>query len=264
LDDVLIQEGTPVLSYDFDDKTLQGWTQVLVSETGPTELGVISIDDPAVGNSVPPTPLSAPAFVGPVPFEDPSGDNTRDQAHATLVLRSPAFPLYADGEISFSLIGGAHPNMDLEEVNANGLPEASAGSGAIGVALRDVQTGKYLTFYGRSESGSQSWETILLGSDDLAEVLEEGHFYTLDFIDSHSGGWGWAGLDDVLIRLGTPSETTELLLSASLEGERIVIEFSGKLESAESLQGPWQWMEGATSPFSEPATQKMQYYRVVP
>ena len=74
----------------------------------------------------------------------------------------------------------------------------------------------------------------------------------------------WAGLDDVLIRLGTPSETTELLLSASLEGERIVIEFSGKLESAESLQGPWQWMEGATSPFSEPATQKMQYYRVVP
>ena len=154
--------------------------------------------------------------------------------------------------------------MDLEEVNANGLPEASAGSGAIGVALRDVQTGKYLTFYGRSESGSQSWETILLGSDDLAEVLEEGHFYTLDFIDSHSGGWGWAGLDDVLIRLGTPSETTELLLSASLEGERIVIEFSGKLESAESLQGPWQWMEGATSPFSEPATQKMQYYRVVP
>ena len=59
LDDVLIQEGTPVLSYDFDDKTLQGWTQVLVSETGPTELGVISIDDPAVGNSVPPT-LSVP------------------------------------------------------------------------------------------------------------------------------------------------------------------------------------------------------------
>ena len=67
------------------------------------------------------------------------------------MLRSPAFPLYADGEISFSLIGGAHPNIDLEEVNANGLPEASAGSGAIGVALRDVQTGKYLTFYGRSE-----------------------------------------------------------------------------------------------------------------
>jgi hypothetical protein len=264
LDDVLIQEGTPVLSYDFDDKTLQGWTQVLVSETGPTELGVISIDDPAVGNSVPPTPLSAPAFVGPVPFEDPSGDNTRDQAHATLVLRSPAFPLYADGEISFSLIGGAHTNMDLEDANANGLPEASAGSGAIGVAVRDAQTGKYLTFHGRSESGSQSWETILLGSDDLAEVIEEGHLYTLDFIDSHSGGWGWAGLDDVLIRPGTSSEATELFLSASLEGERIVIEFSGKLESAESLQGPWQWVETATSPFSETATQKMHFYRVVP
>ena len=231
---------------------------------GGNELGLILTEDPKVGNSVPPTPLSAPALVGPVPFEDPSGDNTRDQAHATLVLRSPAFPLYADGEISFSLIGGVHPNMDLEEVNTNGLPEASAGSGAIGVAVRDAQTGKYLTFHGRSESGSQSWETILLGSDDLAEVLEKGNLYTLDYIDSHSGGWAWAGLDDVLIRSGTPPETTEILLSASLEGERIVIEFSGKLESVESLQGPWQWLQSATSPFSEPATKKMQYYRVVP
>ena len=65
--------GTPVLSYDFDDKTLQGWTQVLVSETGPTELGVISIDDPAVGNSVPPTPLSA-LRLGTGSAEDPSGE----------------------------------------------------------------------------------------------------------------------------------------------------------------------------------------------
>jgi len=47
-------------TYDFDDLTLQGWTQIWGSTTagGPTSLGLISEDDPPVGNSVPPLPLS--------------------------------------------------------------------------------------------------------------------------------------------------------------------------------------------------------------
>lgn len=264
LDDVIIQEGTPIIQYDFDDETLQGWTQEGVSETGPTELGVISIHDPTVGNSVPPAPLNAPAFVGPLPFEDPNGDNTRDQAHATLVLRSPPFSLYPDGEISFALIGGAHTTFDLEEVNANGLPEASGGGGAIGVALRDDQTGHYLAFYGRSESGSQSWETIILTAEDLAGLIEEGARYTLDFIDSHSGGWGWAGLDDVIIRPGNVPDTGGSLMSVGFVGGQIVLEFTGQLQRASRVEGPWLPVEGASSPFSESPSQEMQFYRAGP
>ncbi|MBT4276814.1 MAG: hypothetical protein HOD39_17915 [Verrucomicrobia bacterium] len=264
LDDVIIQEGTPILKYNFDDETLQGWTQEGISETGPTQLGVISVNDPTVGDSVPPVPLNAPAFVGPLPFEDPDGGNTRDQAHATLVLRSPPFSLFGDGEISFALIGGAHTTFDLEEVNANGLPEASGGGGAIGVALRDDQTGHYLAFYGRSESGSQSWETIILTSEDLAGVIDEGAQYTLDFIDSHSGGWGWAGLDDVIIRPGMAPETGGSIVSVGLEGGQIVVEYTGQLQQASQVEGPWLPVEGASSPFSEPASQEMQFFRAGP
>ena len=204
LDNVIIQQGIPTTRFDFDDETLQGWRVVQGSEqaNGAQRLGVISQSAPLVGNSVPPVPLNAPAFVGPIPFEAVDGTNTRDQPHEVLVLRSPVFRLYPNGRLSFSLIGGAHGALNLEAVNAEGLPEISSGSGVIGVALREESSGKYLTFSARSESGSQAWETILLDADDLRGVVGFGESYTLDFIDSHSGGWGWAGLDDVLIQEG--------------------------------------------------------------
>lgn len=208
LDSVVIVEGTPEMQYDFDDGTLQGWTQVLTSTTagGPTALGIISDDDPAVGDSVPPASLSAPSFVGPVPFEAADGTNTRDQAHQTLLLRSPEFKVYPNGQISFALIGGSKPNFDINDVNLNGLPAESSGDGAIGVALRRVSDGQYLSFYTRTESGSQFWETFTLGQEELSDlVASDGEeTYTLDFIDYNNGGWAWGGLDSVVIVPGTP------------------------------------------------------------
>ena len=195
-------------TYDFDDRTLQGWTQVWGSTTagGPTNLGLISEDDPPVGNSVPPLPLSPPSFVGPVPFEAADGTNTRDQAHETLLIRSPEFRIYPNGQISFGLIGGSHPNLDVEEItDANALPWNSSTSGAIGVALRRVSDGRYLGFYARSESGSQFWETITLGEDELSGLVSGDEMYTLDFIDYHHGGWGWGAIDSVVIIEGTMS-----------------------------------------------------------
>ena len=212
LDSVVIVEGTPVTTYDFDDLTRQGWTQVYGSTTpdGPTELGLISQDDPNVGNSVPPLPLSPPAFIGPVPFEAESGDNTRDKAHESLLIRSPEFRIYPNGQISFALIGGSHPNFDLDDINANGLPAMSSGDGAIGVALRRVSDDTYLAFYARSESGSQFWETLTLGPDELSNLVSGDESYTLDFIDYHNGGWGWGAIDSVVIVEGTAPPTSML------------------------------------------------------
>ena len=266
LDDVTIQEGTPVIRYDFDDETLQGWTVVSDSdfENGPTTLGVISENDPNVGDSVPPTPLNAPAFIGPVPFEAENGSNTRDASHSTLVLRSPEFPLHADGEISFALIGGAKPGFDIDAVNANGLPAQSAGDGSIGVALRKASTGEYLTFNARSENGGQAWETIILNGDDFGDMIEDGEHYTLDFIDYHSGGWGWAGMDDVIIRPGTPAPAQAgNITGVSIQDGSIVIEYSGNLESAVSVQGEWTPVNGATSPYSEEITEATKFFRIV-
>jgi hypothetical protein len=264
LDNVIIKKGTPQIQYDFDDETLQGWTQVSVSDHGPNELGVISVTDPKVGNSVPPAPLNAPAFVGPVPFEDEDGTNTRDTAHSTLVLRSPAFHLYGDGEISFALIGGAKPGFNLDEINANGLPSESSGGGSIGVGLRKASTGEYLSFHARSESGSQAWETIILTQEDFGGKIEEGELYTLDFIDYHSGGWGWAGMDDVIIRPGTmPASVPVDIEGVSIQGDAIVIHFTGQLESATSVDGPWTPLDSASSPYSEVITGISKFFRVV-
>ena len=66
-------------------------------------------------------------------------------------------------------------------------------SGAIGVALRHVASGAYVSFHARSEDGSQAWETIVLDAAALESLVEPGQSYTLDFIDSYHGGWGWVG-----------------------------------------------------------------------
>lgn len=257
--------GGETLIFDFDGNDPAPWTAVQISnaENGPTELGAISTEDPTVGNSVPPEPLTAPAFVGPVPFEAENGDNTRDQAHQTLVYRSPEFEIAGNGEISFALIGGAKPGFDIDAINENGLPAESDGNGSIGVALRNASTGAYLTFDTRAENGSQSWETIILGSDVLGQIVEPGESYTLDFIDYHSGGWGWAGLDNAIIRPGTPSAVEAAITSVAVQAGSIVIEYTGRLEASSSVTGDWTPVENASTPYTEAVSGDSKFFRVV-
>ena len=98
------------IAYNFDNGDLDGWSQILTSdvENGPTALGLISETDPNVDNSVPLLQLSSPSFIGPVPFEAEDGTNTRDQAHETLVVRSPEFKINPTGSIFFALISGSN------------------------------------------------------------------------------------------------------------------------------------------------------------
>ena len=261
MDDVVVKSGYPnLISYGFDDETLQGWQQVGTSETGPQKLGLMSQNNPEVGDSAPPAPLTSPAFIGPVPFEAQDGDNTRDRAHDTLVLRSPEFPLYANGEISFALVGGSKPGMDLAEINQVGLPESSSGSGSIGVALRKASSGEYLTFNARSSNSGDNWETIVINNDDLGDLFEEGENYTLDFIDSHSGGWGWAAMDDVTIRPGAPASAA--ISSVRLQDGSIIIEYTGQLESSANLLGDWSPVDNSSSPYSAVIGLGNMFFRV--
>lgn len=266
LDDIIIVPGTPLKIYNFDDLTLQGWTRVQNStqENGPDGFDIITDNDPAVGNSVPPLASTAPAFVGPVPFEAEDGTNTRDQSHDTIVIRSPEFNIYEDGQISFTLIGGSKPNFNLEEINTNGLPATSTGDGAIGVALRRVSDGQYLLFRTRDTDGSQFWETITIGSDALTGLVSAGETYTLDFIDFNSGGWAWQALDDVVILEGTAPNVLEApTISVSFTPEGAVqVEFTGKLQVAPGLNGPWTDLN-VTSPAIWQTTESQQFGRAV-
>ena len=95
-------------------------------------------------------------------------------------------------------------------------------------------------------------------------MIEEGEHYTLDFIDYHSGGWGWAGMDDVIIRPGTPAPTQAGgITGVSIQGGAIVIEYSGQLEASQSVTGEWTPVNGATSPYSEAITEDSKYFRIV-
>lgn len=251
-----------VIRYDFDDGSLQGWQQVGTSTFGggSTKLGVINESDPKVGNSVPPLPQSSPSFIGPLPFENADGTNTRDQAHETLILRSPEFSMNPTGSISFSLIGGSQPNFFLDDVNLIGLPGDSSGGGAIGVALRRVSDGRYLTFNGRSESGSQFWEAITLGEAELAEFVSGDEKYTLDFIDFHSGGWAWVGLDSVVISKGI---APEIEFVDTGNGD-VILAFEGELQISTTLEeGSWGDVVGATSPYVVSTADGKKFFRSI-
>jgi hypothetical protein len=255
-------EGGKITTYDFNDGTLQGWSQIMTSTTigGPNELGIINDTDPPVGDSLPPLPMSPPGFVAPLPFEAADGTNTRDQAHQTLLLRSPEFTITPQGQISFALIGGSHPALNLMEVNTNGLPADSSPTGAIGVALRRVSDNQYLLFRSRISDGSQFWENITIGGDTLNGLVDPQETYTLDFIDSYNGGWGWAGLDDVII-------IEQRIINASrLQVERnannITVIFEGTLQTAPTPEGPWA-NSRATSPYTTTTTRSSYFMRAV-
>ena len=58
--------------------------------------------------------------------------------------------------------------------------------------------------------------------------------------------------------------TTSTTVSISSNNGNIVVNFTGVLQSAPSVTGPWTDMTGVTSPYTAPATQDQQYFRSHP
>ncbi|HAQ99554.1 MAG TPA: hypothetical protein DCR61_09390, partial [Verrucomicrobiales bacterium] len=84
--------------------------------------------------------------------------------------------------------------------------------------------------------------------------------YTLDFIDSHSGGWGWAAMDDVTIRPGAPASAA--ISSVRLQDGSIIIEYTGQLESSANLLGDWSPVDNSSSPYSAVIGLGNMFFRV--
>lgn len=179
--------GPGPLVYDFDNLTLQGWTDIgggtnhVVSRTG---------GDTGTGQSG--------SYYASV-----DDWNSRDTTASTLWLRSPGFILKAPAELTdltFWMAGGtgsgtgALPAKDAQVVTGQGATT----SGFLGLALRDATTGDFVLKASRSGAGAD-WQQYSFSAQDLAASTVVGREYTLDFIDTHSGGWGWVCLDSVSI-----------------------------------------------------------------
>lgn len=186
------------LTFDFDDGTLQGWTSVA---TGPNQFFAVTPPFPGEGGGAPNgTPHEGGHFVGlhlPVAFQ-PLGDIDFyywDSPHDTLWLRSPTFQLDDSGLPMFiHLLGGGAGSTPPSDDPAD-IPAASTDPGFRGVVLRNADTNKFV-LTGTKTSNGGDWQAVIFSPDQLA-ALDPDASYTLDFIDSGDGGWGWVNMDTV-------------------------------------------------------------------
>ncbi len=196
------------LAYGFEDGTLQGWTDLT----------------PANGNTGPRNwALSPPAFPGSTQSGAGAvGQNivggTQDSSHPTLWLRSPEFHLNGAGDLSAWLRGGTGNGSLTGEV-VSAVPANSSSPGFQGVALRNVNTGRFVLSGAKPTSGD-AWEQISFSSAQLA-ALDQEAVYTLDLIDAGHGGWGWMALDAVTIP-GAPYFATNSAPTISNVTDRLI------------------------------------------
>jgi hypothetical protein len=195
-----------VLRYSFDDGTLADWTDLT----------------PANTNSGPRSWIPTPSFV-PDGYSEPGGNMARhgsyavgqriqgggnqDSGHPTLWLRSPKFTLNGNGDMSAWLFGGHGYGADatgklVSNVPANAFdnPGDATFPSFLGVALRDVNTGVYV-LAGKKANEGNFWQKVTFTAAELEalETANPGHIYTLDLLDVRAGGWGWVGMDSVVI-----------------------------------------------------------------
>lgn len=229
-----------VTGWDFETGTLQGWTNVQESTTGPLRYYVTA--DP-VGD--------AGGTVGggdwrPHGYTDTSGYMaaveaffSRDQAQdETLLLRSPEFSLESGEQISAWLLGGdgaGEEGMDaLKPTTVAALPTASSstdslagGDGYLGIALRRVSDDTYVAERTRGRNSRTGWQEAVFSEADLQSIIASnpGEMFTLDLLDSAHGSWGALQMDSVAI----PATATQSLVNGG--GTWSVLERSANEEN---------------------------------
>jgi autotransporter-associated beta strand protein len=139
-----------------------------------------------------------------------------DNAHQNVLFRSPTFELDGSGSLTFGMNGGEGPN-DLPS-NASELTAGiTTDSGCMGLALRDAVTGDYVLTKRRSGNGDD-YQTLSWSVGDLTPYANDGRIYTLDYIDTYSGGWGWSALQKVSVPGFLSSGAPTLVWSAGADG----------------------------------------------
>ena len=193
------------VTYDFDDATFQGWTDVSLGNTG------------SLGWST--TTGHGDVHLGTNAIRS----DYHDSSHPTMILRSPTFTLDGNGDLTAWLAGGSGGVTTLAGTAVSALPTNSNqvqteyyggnidGTGGFqGIALRNVNTGLYVLSTRRPGGSGNDYKQVGFTAAQLA-ALDQAATYTLDLVDSNHGSWGWTGMDTVTIPGTIPEPGAALL-----------------------------------------------------
>ncbi len=180
-----------VVTYDFDDGTVQGW-----SNQGDEDYISWNTDENTNSSR---TVARSGAYMALE--EDYS---SRDASDAIVkVFSSPEFLISSTSSVEIWTLGGTG-GIDVPTwTNISDLPGLCESEGFMGAALRRVSDGEYLLFSRRSASGQSNrdvnWLPVGFSAEEIATAVSADsatETYVVDIIDTYTGGWGWIGIDD--------------------------------------------------------------------
>ena len=185
-----------VLTWDFDDGTAQGWTDVM-------------------GTSV--------ANIGGRGAANAGGSFAHDGPHDSLLFRSPQFFLTGDGPLTLLLAGGdgseaGNPPLPTNESDILAVMSSLNNAGVMGIALRRASDGAYVLTARRSSddnnfnNGGIIWDEATIAGI-MAAYPDE--IFTLDLFDTNHGGWGHITIDSVRVP-GTPVPEPMTMLAVGM------------------------------------------------
>ena len=213
---VTVSVAPAVLTYDFNDATLQGWHNRVWDSSANSNVGgwvdlapnISAMPGTINGGVIQPASGKEGLFVPRNSAVWVSGDT--DNHLNTLWLRSPEITLAAGADLTVKLSKGSpHGSAPANETS---VPEAAANGAAwMGVALCRASDGVFVLNKARASGGNDSWETVTFTAAELAPYANV--VCTLNLINMDNGGWGWITMDDVSIP-GTLTPQADLLTFA--------------------------------------------------
>ena len=182
-----------IITYDFDvagddGESIDGWTDVFARAP--------SFPSGTVWSSV----TGGRGTGGFARWPEHQSGN-QDSQHPNHIMRSPEFYLTGTSSIDFQIGGGtgsANTYLKSADIDPN-LDSNSSGQQKF--YLRRVSDDTYLLNQRRTGTANNwesfTWDSLTISGAIAGDAASET--YTVEWVDTYSGGWGFAMIDDVVL-----------------------------------------------------------------